>query len=76
MFARDVLEVRCELRDEREVSCLPWRSLGGAVNGVRERFVIGESCEWTTFEKVSEVFDGAKYSQEFPVKGSIFCLGR
>ena len=62
MLARDVLEVRCELRDEREVSCLSWGSLGGAVDGVREGFVIGESCEWTAFEEVPEVFDGAKYS--------------
>ena len=63
---------RCHVcHGDCSVACLPWRPLGGAVNGVREQLVIGESREGTTFDKVPKVFDGAKHCQEFPVKCSI-----
>ena len=71
-----MLDVRCELRDEGEVSRLPWRSLGNAVDGVHEWLVISEGSEREAFKVVSEVFDGTKDCEELPVKRSIFLFGR
>ena len=76
MLARDVLEVRCEFRDEGEVSCLPRRSLGDAVDGGCEGQVVGKGLEGEAFEVVPEVFDGTKDCKKLPVKCSIFLFGR
>ena len=39
-------------------------SFGLRVQSIGERFVVGKHMEWSTFEDVSEVFDGEVHSQQ------------
>ena len=64
-----------ELRYVVELTSLSRRvTIGSGVECKCERFVIRENMKMSTFEEMTEVFDGKIHSQQFPVEGTVSCL--
>ena len=73
----NMAKIANKLGDEIEVANFSGRvTVGGIVQGVRERFVVCQNEDRTTFKEMSEVSNGNVHSEKFTPKSAVPSLRR